>query len=155
MSGPPKNKEDDEKIVRDFMADDAKRIICGETTSKMVARVLNKPLVANKENTIYQIEGINLATEGIMTMNEAISIVQEYVENDDLSEEFFDKLEGESSGATLARLLIENCTDVIIYVGTAPTDSDDVLEMENRKELIKQLSIFIEALGRHIHVKYY
>lgn len=156
MSGPPANKEDDERMVSDFMQEDATRIVCGETTSRMVAHMLGQPFRALNES-IYQIDGIALATEGIVTMNEAIDIVQEYVENDDVSEEFFDRLEADTSGASLARSLIENYTDVIIYVGNSEEEPNPNLDLEvnSRKELVRRLAIFIEALGRYITVKYY
>lgn len=44
MYGPPEYPEDDEFMVREFMADPAYKIVCGGTTSSVVSRVLDSPV---------------------------------------------------------------------------------------------------------------
>ncbi|KIR03069.1 hypothetical protein P261_01884 [Lachnospiraceae bacterium TWA4] len=163
LVGPPSIKEFDAKMVSDFMEGngDIRRVICGESTTKMVARELGIPLrtFPNTNPPVYQVEGVELATEGIMSLNYAIDLLQEYVENDDLSDEFFEKLDADHSGAKVAQMLIDNCTDVIIFAGMAEQDYPSnpylPIETKNRADLVKKLHIFIEALGRYVTVKEY
>ena len=44
FTGPPKNKEDDKRLVKEFMSGDTKKIVCGGTSATIVSRVLKRPL---------------------------------------------------------------------------------------------------------------
>ena len=44
FAGPPKNKDDDPKMVRDFMTSSGKKLICGGSGANIVSRVLNRSI---------------------------------------------------------------------------------------------------------------
>lgn len=44
LAGPPKEKADDERMVRDYMRSQGKKVICGGTSANIVARVLNRKI---------------------------------------------------------------------------------------------------------------
>ncbi len=70
MIGPPSHKEDDENILRLFFGKEGKRIVCGGTTSQLVARYLGKDVIPDLDYIdedvppIAHIAGVDLVTEG-------------------------------------------------------------------------------------------
>ena len=83
LTGPPEDMKDDGKVVRDFIKSKGEKVICGASTAQMVARVLKKELKFNPEDKSliappgYSIEGIELATEGAVTLNQVYNILDE------------------------------------------------------------------------------
>ena len=83
LAGPPVKKEEDAAVVRDFMASPGKKVVCGGTTSIMVARELGRDLGVNLAslNTSApptgRIDGIDLVTEGILTLTRAAEMLKE------------------------------------------------------------------------------
>jgi hypothetical protein len=91
FSGPPSNKELDPEVVSDFMAQEGIKVACGGTTSQVLARELNRRLemLSDKQNALsppkYKIKGINLVTEGIVTLNQVYNILGD--DTSDLADE--------------------------------------------------------------------
>ena len=83
LIGPPTNKEDDEEILSLFFAKEGIHIVSGGTTGNLVSRYLNQPLVLQTEYLDKEvpptasIEGVDLVTEGIITINKVL----EYADN--------------------------------------------------------------------------
>jgi hypothetical protein len=78
-SGPPLRSEDDQKALDWLMAEPGMRIICGDTTAQVAARLLGKPLRVEQtaENRsqvppLAYLEGVNLVTEGVITLQHAL-----------------------------------------------------------------------------------
>ena len=75
LTGLPVDKRNDEFFVRHFIDTDATKVICGSSTMKMFCRIQNITPVVNislKKNipiVKYKIKGIELATEGVITLN--------------------------------------------------------------------------------------
>ena len=76
--GPPANLEDNEKMMSLFFSKGGKHIVCGGTTSRIAAEYLGKPLVVSEERVdedipvAGKIEGVDLVTEGILTVNRVL-----------------------------------------------------------------------------------
>lgn len=83
FTGPPKNEEKDAEAVKKFLELDGLKIICGASTAKLVSRELGKNLVIDEKFTSsisppnYKIDGIDLVTEGIITLNQLYNIWDE------------------------------------------------------------------------------
>ncbi|HEX3023063.1 MAG TPA: SpoIIE family protein phosphatase, partial [Lachnospiraceae bacterium] len=124
LTGPPKRKEDDERIIEDFMREDAVHVICGGTSANIAARVLGKELRTSLKYVdpeippIAFLDGVQLVTEGVLTLNRALSLLKRYVD-DDINEEFFLELDKENGGSMLAKIIIEQCTQLKLFVGKA------------------------------------
>jgi hypothetical protein len=95
MSGTPLNKDADYKLVHDFINTQGIKIICGGTTSTIAAREMKQHLVANNDYISpiappsYKLNGINLVTEGIVTLNQVYNLLdEEYIDNEDDSPVF-------------------------------------------------------------------
>lgn len=164
FTGPPARKEDDERLVYDFMKQEGKKVICGGTTANVASRVLKREIVTlvkhadSKIPPMASMEGMDLVTEGVLTIGSALDLLHRY-ENDDFDEAFFDALDAENGAARLARLLIEECTDLNLFVGRAMNpahqNSNLPFDLSVRMNLVEQLKDCAERLGKHVTVKYY
>ena len=95
FTGPPSRKEDDERVVHDFMKQEGKKVICGGTSANVASRVLKREIVTLVKHADPKIppmatmEGLDLVTEGVLTIGSALDLLHRY-ENDDFDEAFFD-----------------------------------------------------------------
>ena len=164
FTGPPSRKEDDERVVHDFMKQEGRKVICGGTSANVASRVLKREIVTLVKHADPKIppmatmEGLDLVTEGVLTIGSALDLLHRY-ENDDFDEAFFDALDAENGAAKLARLLIEECTDLNLFVGKAlnPAHQNSNLpfDLSVRMNLVEQLKDCAERMGKHVTVKYY
>ncbi len=82
VTGPPVDESDDYKIQRAIEGFQGNKIICGGTTSKIYARLADKEINVNLESIDEdippdsEIEGIDLVTEGMLTMSRTIEFLQ-------------------------------------------------------------------------------
>ncbi|NCB01958.1 MAG: serine/threonine protein phosphatase [Spirochaetia bacterium] len=76
-SGPPFHKEHDKNLVDQVMQFTGKKIVSGGTTAQIFSRELNKRIFVDLKNRdrevppCSRIEGIDLVTEGMLTLNRA------------------------------------------------------------------------------------
>lgn len=164
FTGPPSRKEDDERLIRDFMKQEGKKVICGGTSANIAARILKKEIITLVKHVDPKIppmaamDGMDLVTEGVLTIGSALDLLHRY-EQDDFDEAFFDALDADNGAAKLARLLIEECTDLNLFVGKAlnPSHQNSNLpfDLSVRMNLVEQLKECAERLGKHVTVKYY
>ena len=164
FTGPPKSKEDDERAIREFMNSEGKKVVCGGTSANIVARVLKKKIVTtvNEKDLsmppMASIEGLDLVTEGVITLGKMMKLLRKYAK-DEFDVEFFDELDAENGASKLAKLLIEECTDIRLFVGTAMNvahqNSNLPFELSVRMNLVEQLHDEAKKLGKTVTVKYY
>lgn len=91
LSGPPENQNLTNEKLGDFINSKGIKLVCGATTSLLVADILNKPIKV--DNNSYdgitppssKIEGINLVTEGLVTLNQLYNIFEE--DRDEMQDE--------------------------------------------------------------------
>ena len=80
LTGAPLDRNRDTQVVEAFMATNGVKIVCGGTTAKILSRELKRPLKIEEEfyNPItppyYMIDGIDLVTEGAVTLNQLYNI---------------------------------------------------------------------------------
>lgn len=166
MTGPASNPADDVRMVEAFMSDDtAKKIVSGGTSSTIVARVLNKPLDVSMEYVdpdippIAYIEGVDLVTEGVLTLNRVLHLIRRYVKNETINEEFFLELDKKNGASMVAKMLIEDCTEVQMFVGRAINSAYQnpnlPFDLGIRQNLVDQLKHAIEEMGKKVTITYY
>ena len=163
FTGPPKNKEDDEYVVHSFMEAQGTKVVAGGTSSDIAARVLDEPITTNADGTgtippTSNIKGIDLVLEGVVTLSRVLALLKQYARGD-LTVEFFFELDADNGASRLARLLIEDCTDIHMFVGTAINnaylDKDVPFEYSMRMSLVKDLQKVAESIGKKVIVEYY
>ena len=83
-TGPPYEKEKDRELGELVSGFHGKRIICGATTADIISRELNIPITDSihfddpELPPISSMEGIDLVTEGILTLTKVTRILKEY-----------------------------------------------------------------------------
>ena len=157
MMGPPENREDDNKILRLFFSKSGKHVVCGGSTAGVVSNYLGKtvtPLVDTEDEEVpcmSHIDGVDLVTEGVITLNKTVEVVKEYANDNMLSLELKNKHDGAS---TLARLLIEDATDISIFFGTAVNPAHDGLDIDYHKKLtlMHELADALTNMGKNVKI---
>ena len=161
LAGPPKEKADDERMVRDYMRSQGKKVICGGTSANIVARVLNRKIrtsLTYSDPSIRFIEGVDLVTEGVLTLTRTLDILQEYCEKD-ADSYYFHRIDEENGAAMLARLLLEDCTHLKLFIGTAinPAHQNPNLpaDLSIKLKLIDRLAELMVRLGKRVDKTFY
>lgn len=165
LTGPPQRKEDDKVMVDAFMSGEAKRIVCGGTSATIVSRELRKPLrptldyVDPEIPPIAYMDGIDLVTEGVLTLNRAVTLLKRYAYDNTINENFFIELDKPNGGSMVAKMLIEECTDLNLYIGkainVAHQNPNLPFDLGIRQNLMHQLQKTAKDMGRHVEVIYY
>lgn len=164
FTGPPKDKADDEKLMYDFMHAEGKKIVCGGTSANIAARILHKDIITRIDHTspdvppMAVIEGLDLVTEGVLTLGKVLKLLRRYVK-DEFDVEFFDELDADNGASRLAKILIEECTELKLFVGTAVNaahkSSELSFDLSMRMNLVGQLLHVTEEMGKKVTVEYY
>ncbi|MCD8224621.1 MAG: serine/threonine-protein phosphatase [Clostridiales bacterium] len=167
MTGPAQKPDDDEAMVDSFMSGDetTKRIVCGGTSATIVSRVLGRSLDVSMEYVdpdippIAYMDGIELVTEGVLTLNRVIQLLKRYAKNETVSEEFFLELDKPNGASMVAKMLIEDCTELHLYVGRAINSAYQnpglPFDLGIRQNLVEQLKHAVEEMGKPVEVSYY
>ncbi len=160
--GPPSNKHDADKMMSLFFAKEGKHIVCGGTTSSIAANFLGKQLIPTLDfydpdiPPTAKIEGVDLVTEGVITINKVLTYAKDYLDKNDHYERWSVKKDGASS---IARLLFEEATDINFYVGRAinPAHQNPNLPISFniKMQLIDELAKCLEKIGKKIKVSYF
>ena len=164
FTGPPQKKEDDDRAIRDFMRQEGKKVVCGGTSANIAARVLKKEIVTSLNYAdpsvppTASIDGLDLVTEGVLTLGKALGLLKRY-EQDAFDEAFFDELDADNGASRLAKLLIEECTELNLFVGkamnTAHQNSNLPFDLSVRMNLVEQLKECVEHMGKKVKVTCY
>lgn len=164
FTGPPAKKEDDERLMHDFMHTEGKKVVAGGTSANIAARVLGKEIVTKTDTSspdvppMASIDGIDLVTEGVITLGKSLKLLKKYV-RDEFDAEFFDELDADNGASRLAKLLIEECTELNLFVGTAVNAAHKEtalnFDLSMRQNLVEQLVRTAEEMGKTVKVMYY
>ena len=162
MFGPPADRDDNERMMSLFFSKEGKHIICGGTTSSIAAKYLRKPLKAtlNFEKSdippIATLEGVDLVTEGVITVNRVVEYAKDYLEENKHYEDWSFKRDGAS---LICRLLFEEATDINFYVGRAVNPAhqnpDLPINFHIKMNLVDELSKCLRKMGKKIKVSYF
>lgn len=162
LFGPPAKYEDGSKMMSLFFSKEGKHIVCGGTSSNIAAKYLGKPLVPKLDfpdpeiPPIAEIEGVDLVTEGVITMTKVLEYAKNYIDTNDAYSEWSYKRDGAS---LICRLLFEEATDINFYVGKAinPAHQNPNLPItfNIKMSIVKELSECLEQMGKRIRVSYF
>ena len=162
LFGPPSNRDDCDKMMSLFFSKEGKHIICGGTTSTIAARYLGKPLKPKLEfidkdvPPIAEIEGVDLVTEGVITINKVLSYAKDYLNDNESYSQWGVKRDGAS---LICRLLFEEATDINFFVGRAINPAhqnpDLPINFNIKMQLVTELSDCLRKMGKRIKVSYF
>ena len=162
MFGPPSNRDDCDRMMSLFFSKEGKHIICGGTTSSIAAKYLGKPI---KPSLIFdssdvpptaEIEGVDLVTEGVITVNKVLEYAKDYLKDNETYEQWSMKKDGASR---ICQLLFEEATDINFFVGRAVNPAhqnpDLPINFNIKMNLVKELSNCLREMGKRIKVSYF
>lgn len=140
FTGPPYHQSKDKFYAQALIDFNGKKAISGGTTANLVSRELNIPIKTNinlsvgKLPAISYMEGIDLVTEGILTLTKAC----EYLETGEL--------EDDAAGSLVKFMLDTDCITFMVgaKLNQAHYDPNLPIEIEIRKNVIKKISDILE-----------
>ncbi|MDF2944064.1 MAG: hypothetical protein K0S01_2922 [Herbinix sp.] len=160
--GPPSDPQDLNKMLTLFFAKEGKYIVCGGTTSSLVANYLGKELTTCFDYPdpdippTSELEGIHLVTEGVITINRVLYYAKNYLEDNTCYTQWSYL---EDAASRIAKLLFEEATDINFYVGRAinPAHQNPNLPISFsiKMRLIDELSDCLKKMGKRINVSYF
>ncbi|MDR1966872.1 MAG: serine/threonine-protein phosphatase, partial [Synergistaceae bacterium] len=163
LIGPPNNPDDDDKMMSLFFSKEGKHIVCGGTTCTVASRYLGSELKISIDGysdpgippTAY-IDGIDLATEGVITMSRVLEYSRDYLAGNSHYNEWRRNGDGASQ---IARILFEESTDINFYVGRAINAAHQnpslPIGFNIKMRLVEELSESLKAMGKRIKVSYF
>lgn len=140
FTGPPYHQDKDNFYAKMFESFKGKKAICGGTTANLISRELNIPiktqisLNCGRLPSVSFMEGIDLVTEGILTLTKTC----EYLENGESSED--------AAGQLVKFLLDSDCINFMVGAKLNQAHYDPALpvEIEIRKNIIKRMADVLE-----------
>lgn len=143
-SGPPFDDGNDGKLAAIVDEFKGKKILSGGTTGDIVARELNLEIKDTFEfhdpelPPVSSMKGIDLVTEGILTLSKVSKILNEYTHN---------YVPGKGPADQIVKLLLES-DEIRIVIGTkinvAHQDPNLPVELEIRRTVLKRIARKLE-----------
>lgn len=163
MIGPPAEPAEVPKMMALFFSKEGKHIVCGGTTSTLAAKYLGKPLETGiplyadpSIPPIAKIEGVDLVTEGVITINRVLDYARDYLLDNVRFTDWSIKQDGASQ---ISRLLFEEATDINFFVGRAinPAHQNPSLPISFniKMRLVEELSACLRQMGKNIKISYF
>ena len=162
LFGPPSNRDDCDRMMSLFFSKAGKHIICGGTTSSIAAKYLGKPIRASLNFArsdippTAEIEGVDLVTEGVITVNRVVEYAKDALGENRLYEKWS---YGHDGASMICRLLFEEATDINFYVGRAVNPAhqnpDLPINFNIKMNLVEELSKCLKQMGKRIKVSYF
>lgn len=162
LFGPPANRSDCNRMMSLFFSKEGKHIVCGGTTSTIAAEYLGKPLRPSLRfersdvPPTAELEGVDLVTEGVITINKVLHYAKDYLQDNKEYEEWSINRDGASM---ICRLLFEEATDINFFVGRAVNPAhqnpDLPINFNIKMNLVQELSACLKQMGKHIKVSYF
>lgn len=143
-TGPPYEKDKDSELASKVSSYNGKVILCGGTTADIIARETNKTVI---DELIFEdpdlppesfLEGIDLVTEGILTLQKVNEILKTYNNSVKL---------GKGPADKIVRLLMES-DEIHFIIGTriniAHQDPNLPVDLEIRRTVVKRIARLLE-----------
>ncbi len=151
--GPPRNPEDDSKMVAKLMESPGTRVVCGGTTGKIVARETGESLAVDLASMVQgvpptaTIRGLDLVTEGIVTLSKALSRLTR-------PEEAY----GRDGASRLARVFL-HADHVEFLVGKAVNPAyqnpDLPISITLKEQVMQDIARILSELGKEVKVTHF
>jgi len=157
LAGPPAQKEDDERAVEVLMGSTGRRAVCGGTTANIVARQLGRPIDVDLQTGTEavpasgRIEGIDLVTEGTLTLTSALEIIR--------SEISTEQLKLRVDGASRLAVLLREADEVRMFVGRAMNPAHQNPNLPRtlgiKSQVAQALADELRRRGKEVQIEYF
>jgi len=161
FTGPPLDPKQDEYFVEKFLKSEGKKIVCGGTTSNIVARIIDEEIEINfnldSKSDIPPygtMKGVDLVTEGVLTLkglNNLLSQCKNNMFEIDIEEKNID-------AAEKMFITIRDCDEITLQVGRKVNvfyhNPALPFDMSIRSNLIRDIKSNLIRLGKEVNVEY-
>ncbi len=156
--GPPEDPSKDRFVSEQLFNTTGKRVICGGTTSKIIAREMKRELKvkllslasSSKVPPCGEMEGVDLVTEGVLTLSRTLEILKLSSSVDDI--------QGQDGAAELAKILVGS-DNIRFMVGKALNPAyqnpDLPIDFAFKMRLVDSLKDVLHEKGKSINIEYY
>lgn len=153
ITGPAGNRQDTPRMINDFLANSGRKVVCGGTTSHLVAEKLGTDVdidfryLDSGLPPTAKIKGMDLVTEGMLTLNRVVDYMKRGVPDceDNAATQLLDELRA-SDG-------------VSFMVGTARNsahqNADFPADLLLRRTVVEALAALLRREGKLVEVRYY
>ena len=164
LIGPPKDPEDVPKVMDLFFGKAGRHIVCGGTTASLAAGYLGKTVDASlpgKDDDpeippMAYVEGIDLVTEGVITISRVLAYSQDYLNG---GWNYYEMRRQTDGASRIATMLFEEATDIGFFVGRAinPAHQNPKLPISFsiKMRLVQELVENLEKMGKRIKASYF
>jgi hypothetical protein len=154
LTGPPGNPALDAATVRRFMQSEGLKVVCGGTTAELVGRALGSPVGVEKDPQSmvapprYEMPGVDLVTEGAVTLNQVYNVLDEDLANFT-----------ENSGVTDLCALLHVADRVNIIAGKAKNQASGDISFRQcgiltREHIVPLIADKLRAAGKLVVLEY-
>ncbi len=154
LTGPPSDRRHDAEAIAAFLAAEGLKVVCGATTAAIVARCLGRKVDIEQDPRSlvapprYCIEGIDLVTEGAVTLTQVYNVIDESPDRHE-----------EDSGVTDLCGLLWSADRVNITVGVAANPANGTISFRQqgilpRTTIIPLLRDKLEKSGKLVLVRH-
>lgn len=154
-TGPPFDEGSDAVLASRVREFEGKKIVCGATTADIIARELSSAIVDDNDfldpdlPPASHMEGVDLITEGMLTLNKVIQILRKFDGN---------TVFGKGPADLIATMLIES-DEISFLVGTkineAHQDPTLPVELDIRRNVVKKLAEVLEKkFLKEVHLEF-
>ena len=141
FTGPPFHQNKDAEYAQMFANFKGKKAICGGTTANLLSRELNRPVTMEKTISIGKLpacsymEGVDLVTEGVLTLTKAL----EYLESGTCDID-------NAAGKLVKFFLDSDCINFMVGAKLNQAHYDPALpiEIEIRKTIVKKIAAVLQ-----------
>ncbi|MEG3072511.1 MAG: SpoIIE family protein phosphatase [Peptococcaceae bacterium] len=155
LIGPPNSKDNDFKAVKRLMDMDGVKIVCGGSTANMVGRILERQVQVDLKSTsdrippIGVIDGVDLVTEGILTLAYSLELLRTGVT--------MEQLRANKDGSSRLAVLLLEADYLNFLVGTSVNNPQQIKGRPTRillkKQVINDLINFLKEKGKKVSME--
>ncbi len=155
VTGPPYEEENDQKLGKLVKSFEGKKVVCGATTADIIARELG---VEIEDSLVFEdpelppvshMDGIDLVTEGILTITKVTRILKDYSTSYSL---------GKGPADRIVKL-VQQSDEIHFVIGTrvniAHQDPNLPVDLEIRRTVVKRMARLLEEkFLKEVTIKY-
>lgn len=153
LTGPPPDREQDDVVMQRFLRMPGRKVVCGGTTARILARHTRQRIDVRQDTDSliappdYILSGVDLATEGAVTLNQAFNILDEDPQ----------RYERATGVSRLCELLRE-ADRITFLVGRTNDDHGDIRFRQRgilpRETIVPLLADKLRASGKLVTLEY-
>ena len=162
MVGPPSNNNVINSMMSEFFSSEGKHIICGGTTAILASKYLGTELIVDlnyfdcKIPPSGQIEGVDIVTEGVITLGMVLERARLFINNGDV---LFRSMQYSDSVSKICRMLFDDSKKINFFIGQAINEAHQkpgsTISFESKMNIILELIDSLHKMKKIVTSRYY